>query len=76
MQGNKNSNIETACLEHLQKQSSLISIFLMNGIRLEGVIHAFDEACILLIKEQQQMLIFKQAISTIVPDYRIMPIKI
>ena len=53
-------------LTNLQKDNSSVSIYLMNGIKLNGTISDFDETSIILQSSSSQ-LIFQHAISTIVP---------
>jgi host factor-I protein len=53
-------------LEELQKSKSTVSIYLVNGIRLVGTIDGFDPFVVILASATQQ-LIYKHAISTIVP---------
>lgn len=58
--------IQDSFLEELQKQQVSVSIFLVNGIKLHGVIDGFDEHVILLKNAITQM-VFKHAVSTVVP---------
>lgn len=59
--------LQNAFLEGLHKESVPVSIFLVNGIKLHGVIDKYDQNVILLKNSITQM-IFKHAISTIVPS--------
>lgn len=52
-------------LNKLRKEKIPVTIFLINGIRLEGVITWFDSFSILLRKHNHQQLIYKHAISTV-----------
>jgi host factor-I protein len=54
-------------LNKLRKDKTSVSIFLLNGIKLEGIIEAFDPYTILL-KNKITQSIYKHAISTIVPS--------
>jgi len=60
-------SFQDAFLNQLRKERVPITIFLMNGVRLKGTIKAFDNFVVLL-KDAAQQLIYKHAISTIVPD--------
>ncbi len=60
-------NFQDAFLNQLRKEKVPITIFLMNGVRLKGTVKAFDNFVVLL-KDAAQQLIYKHAISTIVPD--------
>lgn len=53
-------------LQRLSEDEIPVSIFLVNGIKLQGKVHAFDSDVILLKNSTTQM-VFKHAISTIVP---------
>lgn len=57
-------------LETLCKENVPVSIYLVNGIKLQGQIEAFDPAVILL-KNTSSQIVFKHAISTIVPARKI-----
>lgn len=62
----KHHSIQDTFLEHLQQEQNTVSIFLVNGIKLHGIIDSFDEHVILLKNGITQM-IFKHAVSTVVP---------
>ena len=54
-------------LNNLRKEKISVAIFLVNGIKLEGVVEAFDPYTILL-KNKTTQCVYKHAISTIVPS--------
>lgn len=58
--------LQDTFLRELQKENATVSIFLISGIKLHGVIDSFDEQVILLKNSVTQM-VFKHAISTVVP---------
>jgi len=60
-------NLQDHYLNQLRKDKIPVLIYLTNGVRLKGLIKAFDNFVILL-KESNQSLIYKHAISTIVPE--------
>ncbi|MFL2568447.1 MAG: RNA chaperone Hfq [Gammaproteobacteria bacterium] len=60
-------NLQDKFLNKLRKDKIHVSIFLMNGIKLDGVIEAFDPYTIML-KNKTTQSIYKHAISTIVPS--------
>jgi len=60
-------NLQDQYLNQLRKDKTPVVIYLTNGVRLKGVIKAFDNFVILL-KEINQSLVYKHAISTIVPE--------
>jgi host factor-I protein len=65
--GNKAQNIQDVFLNHLRKEKTPVVVYLTNGVRLKGVIKGFDNFVILL-KESTLQMIYKHAISTIVPE--------
>ncbi|MCX8515155.1 MAG: hypothetical protein RL017_633 [Pseudomonadota bacterium] len=62
-------NLQNEYLEQLQSGQKSVAIYLINGIKLSGLISAFDEYVVLLKdnKSTVDQLIYKHAISTIVP---------
>lgn len=60
------NNLQDNYLNHLRKEKISVVIYLANGVRLKGIIKSFDNFVIIL-KEASQQLIYKHAISTIVP---------
>jgi len=63
----RNQNLQDTYLNQLRKDKTPVVIYLTNGVRLRGVIKGFDNFVILL-KENTHSLIYKHAISTIVPE--------
>ena len=62
----KGQSLQDAFLDSLCKEKTPVSIFLVNGIKLQGHVDAFDQFVVFLRNSTNQM-IFKHAISTIVP---------
>ena len=60
-------NLQDAFLNHVRKQMISVTVFLINGVKLQGVITWFDNFCILLRRDGQSQLVYKHAISTIMP---------
>ena len=60
-------NLQDAFLNHVRKNKVSLTIFLMNGVKLQGTITWFDNFCVLLRREGQSQLVYKHAISTIMP---------
>ena len=60
-------NLQDAFLNHVRKQKISVTVFLINGVKLQGVITWFDNFCILLRRDGQSQLAYKHAISTIMP---------
>lgn len=64
---NKDRKLQDLFLNYLRKEKIPVSVFLVNGTRLKGVIKGFDNFVILL-KQSNQQLVYKHAISTIAPE--------
>lgn len=63
----KVQSLQDPFLNALRKEHILVSIYLVNGIKLQGQIESFDQFVILL-KNQVSQMVYKHAISTIVPS--------
>ncbi len=63
----KSQSLQDNYLNQLRKDKIPVVVYLTNGVRLKGVVKAFDNFVILL-KEATQQLIYKHAVSTIVPE--------
>jgi len=63
----KGLNLQDNYLNQLRKEKIPVVIYLTNGVRLKGLIKGFDNFVILL-KENTESLIYKHAISTILPE--------
>ncbi|MBJ3762915.1 RNA chaperone Hfq [Maribius pontilimi] len=61
-------NLQETFLNHVRKTKVPVTIFLINGVKLQGVITWFDNFCVLLRRDGQSQLVFKGAISTIMPS--------
>ena len=61
-------NLQDAFLNHVRKIKVPVTIFLINGVKLQGVITWFDSFCVLLRRDGQSQLVYKSAISTIMPS--------
>ncbi len=64
---NKDRKLQDLFLNYLRKEKIPVTIFLVNGTRLKGVIKGFDNFVVVL-KQTTQQLIYKHAISTISPE--------
>ena len=60
-------NLQDAFLNHTRKTKIPVTVFLVNGVKLQGVITWFDNFCVLLRRDGQSQLVYKHAISTIMP---------
>tara|TARA_Y100000588_G_scaffold264762_1_gene279552 strand:- start:738 stop:977 length:240 start_codon:yes stop_codon:yes gene_type:complete len=68
MAAEKNQNVQDIFLNTVRKKHAPVTIFLVNGVKLQGNINWFDNFSILLKRERQVQLIYKHAISTIMPS--------
>ena len=59
-------NIQDSFLNTARKEKSLITIYLLSGVKLSGRIRSFDKYSVVLETNNQEQLIFKHAISTVV----------
>jgi len=66
----RGQSLQDNYLNQLRKDKTLVVVYLTNGVRLRGVIKSFDNFVILL-EENTQSLIYKHAVSTIVPEKNI-----
>lgn len=60
-------NLQDAFLNHVRKGKIPVTIFLINGVKLQGAITWLDNFCVLLRRDGQSQLVYKHAISTIMP---------
>jgi len=61
------TNLQDSFLNHVRKSKTQVTIFLINGVKLQGVVTWFDNFCVLLRRDGQSQLVYKHAISTIMP---------
>jgi host factor-I protein len=67
MSANKGQNLQDAFLNQLRKERIPVVIYLTNGVRLKGIVKGFD-SFVVLLKEANEQLIYKHAISTVLPE--------
>ncbi len=63
----KSSQLQETFLNQLQTEAVNVSVFLVNGIKLHGVIDAYDDQ-VLMLKNTITQMVYKHAISTVVPS--------
>lgn len=63
----KPQNLQDTFLNNVRKNKITLTIFLVNGVKLQGVITWFDNFCMLLRRDGHSQLVYKHAISTIMP---------
>lgn len=65
----KQPNVQDAFLAGARRMAVRVTVFLMNGYQLRGVITAFDPYVVVVTTEGRQQVIYKHAISTIAPEH-------
>jgi host factor-I protein len=60
-------NLQDVFLNACRKAKAPLTVFLVNGVKLQGVISWFDNFCVLLRRDGHSQLVYKHAISTIMP---------
>jgi host factor-I protein len=68
MEKGKKNNLQDAFLNSVRVTKTSLTVFLVNGVKLQGVVTWFDNFCILLVRDGQMQMVYKHAISTIVPS--------
>jgi len=63
----KSPSVQDSFLNAVRKQKAAVTVFLMNGVKLQGVVTSFDNFSMLLRRDGHAQLIYKHAISTIMP---------
>jgi host factor-I protein len=63
----KAQNVQDVFLNHLRKNKTPVTIFLVNGVKLQGIVTWFDNFSVLLRRDGHSQLVYKHAISTIMP---------
>lgn len=63
----KAQNVQDVFLNYLRKNKSPVTVFLINGVKLQGVITWFDNFSLLLRRDAHAQLVYKHAISTVMP---------
>lgn len=64
---NGHADLQTAFLRHVCKHRNPLTVFLVNGVKLEGVVTDFDGRCFTLMRNRHTQLVYKHSVSTIMP---------
>jgi host factor-I protein len=67
MAAEKPQNLQDTFLNYVRKNNTPLTIFLINGVKLQGIVSWFDNFCVLLRRDGHSQLVYKHAISTIMP---------
>lgn len=68
-----NENLQDLFLNEIRKEHTMVTVFLMNGFQLKGFVTGFDSFVVTVISEGKQQMIYKHAISTVIP---MQPVKV
>ena len=63
----KTQNLQYAFLNYIRREKIPVTLFLMNGFQLRGVVRSFDSFVVLIDADGRQQMIYKHAISTVAP---------
>ena len=67
----KSKNVQDVFLNHIRKNKVQVTVFLVNGVKLQGIISWFDNFSVLLRRDSHVQLVYKHAISTVMPGVAI-----
>jgi len=68
MAADKPQNVQDVFLNYIRKQKTPVTVFLVNGVKLQGIVTWFDNFSVLLRRDGHTQLVYKHAISTIMPS--------
>ena len=68
MPSDKSQNVQDVFLNYIRKQKIPVTVFLVNGVKLQGIATWFDNFSVLLRRDGHTQLVYKHAISTIMPS--------
>ena len=71
MAAEKSQSVQDVFLNKIRKDKTPVTVFLVNGVKLQGFISGFDNFCVLLRRDGHSQLVYKHAISTIMPGHPI-----
>ena len=63
----KTQNLQDAFLNYIRREKIPVTLFLMNGFQLRGVVRSFDSFVVLIDADGRQQMLYKHAISTVAP---------
>ncbi len=68
MANDKPVNVQDVFLNHVRKNKTPLTVFLVNGVKLQGIVTWFDGFSMLLRRDGHSQLVYKHAISTVMPQ--------
>ena len=68
MSSERSQNVQDVFLNHIRKNKTPVTVFLVNGVKLQGIITWFDNFSVLLRRDGHTQLVYKHAISTVMPS--------
>jgi len=68
MSSEKIQNVQDIFLNNVRKSKTPVTVFLVNGVKLQGIITWFDNFSVLLRRDGHTQLVYKHAISTVMPS--------
>ena len=68
MSADKPQNVQDVFLNYIRKNKTPVTVFLVNGVKLQGIVTWFDNFSVLLRRDGHTQLVYKHAISTIMPS--------
>jgi host factor-I protein len=67
----RDQQLQNVFLDHVREERTPLTVFLINGVRLSGIITAHDPFCVFLTRLNDTQQVYKRAISTILPEHPI-----
>ncbi|WP_299443656.1 RNA chaperone Hfq [uncultured Rhodospira sp.] len=71
MPNEKSQNVQDVFLNYIRKNKTPVTVFLVNGVKLQGIVTWFDNFSLLLRRDGHTQLVYKHAVSTIMPSTQI-----
>ena len=68
MSAEKSQNVQDVFLNYIRKNKAPVTVFLVNGVKLQGIVTWFDNFSVLLRRDGHTQLVYKHAISTVMPS--------
>lgn len=68
MPSEKTQNVQDVFLNYIRKNKTPVTVFLVNGVKLQGIVTWFDNFSVLLRRDGHTQLVYKHAISTVMPS--------